>query len=54
MTLTGFPAATVSEAFDEPISGAAALSIISLFIRGGLDFPPEPPASFSEEFKFGV
>ena len=42
VTLTGFPATTVSEAFDEPISGPAALNIVSLFIRGGFDFPPAP------------
>lgn len=47
VTLTGFPATTVSEAFDEPISGPTALSIVSLFVRGQFDFPPAP-SGFSE------
>ncbi len=42
VALTGFPATTVSESFDEPLTGPAVLNIISNFIRGGFDFPPAP------------
>lgn len=42
VALTGLPATTVSESFDEPISGQAALNIVSLFVRGPFSFPPAP------------
>lgn len=49
VTLTGFSAATVSEAFDEPLTGEQVLSIQRLFIRGPLDFPsPNGSASDAE------
>lgn len=54
VALTGFPASVVSEAFDEPISGPAALSIISLFIRGQFGFPPAPPTAFGDGPDNGV
>ena len=40
VALTGLPATTVSESFDEPLPGQQVLNIIQMFIRGGLDFPP--------------
>ena len=49
VALTGLPATTVSEAFDEPLTGPQVLSIVSNFIRGGFDFPPAPPSGVTEE-----
>lgn len=48
VTLTGLPATTVSEAFDEPLSGQQVLNIVRNFIRGPLDFPPATGVAFSE------
>lgn len=48
VTVTGLPATTVSEAFDEPLTGPQVLAIVSNFIRGAFDFPPAPPTSFDE------
>lgn len=48
VAVTGLPATTVSEAFDEPLTGPQVLSIVSNFIRGTFDFPPAP-TNFGEE-----
>lgn len=50
VTVTGLPAATVSEAFDEPLTGPQVLNIVRLFIRGAFDFPPAP-SNFSDDVK---
>lgn len=47
-SVTGLSAATVSEAFDEPLAGPQVLMILSNFIRGAFDFPPAP-TSFGDE-----
>ncbi len=49
VTITGYPAATVSEAFDEPLTGPQVMMILSNFIRGAFDFPPAPPTAFGDE-----
>lgn len=39
VTLTGLPATTVSEAFDEPLTAAQVMSNVAPFISNGLRFP---------------
>lgn len=53
VALTGLPATTVSESFDEPLTGAQVLNIVRNFIRGPLSFPTETGVTLSGT-KFGV
>ena len=53
VALTGFSAATVSEAFDEPLAGPQVLGIVQNFIRGGYSFPPAPTAFADDSNLFG-
>ena len=49
VNLTGLPAATVSEAFDEPLPGSQVLNILRMFIRGAFDFPAAPGFADSDQ-----